>query len=722
MQAADLSALDETVTAPQPQPRAPFWPLRVLLLLCVVVPAGLFAIVAYYRLEQIGDETGVRLNRAVRIAQEHAQKVFDTNEILLAHMLDLLDEDDDARLRAREKQLHDQLAAIARKKAQIQSVWAIGADGHALATSFTFPAPAALNFSDRPYFQWHQQKRGGIFVTEVLLGKATKTEFFDMSRGRYRADGSFAGTVSVSLLPSYFAGFYADLVADEPGLAVNLLRAGGEVYARWPQQAGAPARLDPRGPVMTEISKGHNAGSVVGVSSMDQRRRLIMYRKIGEHPVYVGVGMDMAYIDAKWRAEMLRLGGFALPAMLGLMGAAVIASRRTREALDAAQRLESESVARRKVEQTLLQAQKLETLGQLTGGVAHDFNNALAVIIANLYLQRKKYPQADDKFLAAMERAADAATRLTRQLLAFSRSQPLVPEQVQLQQRLLAVADLIGPILGSSTQLLVHVDPATSPILVDPAEFELALLNLAINARDAMPQGGQLSIRVGNEEGALPPPLAGRFVQVEVRDSGAGIARALLPKVFEPFFTTKPVGSGTGLGLSQVYGLCKRAGGIATIDSVVGSGTTVRLYFPAQAQLQVAPAAERSGQRGPLGMRILLVEDNPDLAVAVRAILESLECKVSWLGQATLARDWLEQQVTAPDLLLTDVVMPGAMDGLALAQHVRAQYPAMAIVVMTAYAQQLEAITQQGFDVIPKPCTAAALATALAKASAQARA
>lgn len=701
----------------QPQQAASLFSLRLLLLLCVVLPAGFFAVAAYFRLQQMRDEASVRLDRAVRIAQEHALKVLDTNEMLLARMLDLAGQEDDAALRSREPRLHAQLTAIVKDKVQFQSVWMLGADGRPIATSFRFPAPADTDFTDRDYFQWHRQKRGGTFITELLVGKATKTEFFDMSMGRYRADGSFAGVVTASLAPAYFRNFYSDLVADEPGLAITLFREDGAVYARWPPLPNAPPRLAPNSPVMTSIKQGTASGTTQGISSMDRRERLLMHRKIGQYPVYVGTGMDMGAIQDRWQQEMARLAAFAVPAVVGLFIAAYIAARRAREALAAAQRLEKEAVARRQVEQALLQAQKLEAMGRLTGGVAHDFNNALAVIVANLFLQRKKFPQTDDRYLASIGRAVDSATRLTRQLLAFSRNQPLVPEQVVLQQRLAAVEDLLSPVLGSRISLAVHIEPTVSAILVDPAELELALVNLAINARDAMPSGGEFSIDVSDAQGTLPTPLAGRFVVLEVRDTGTGIDPALLPKVFEPFFTTKPVGSGTGLGLSQVYGLAQRAGGTATIHSVPGAGTIVRLYFPAHTIVEHGKPPKPAEPQPELGKTVLLVEDNQDLAAAVRPMLETLGCQVTWLDRAEIARDWLARQSVLPDVVLTDVVMPGAMDGLALARHVRARYPSIAIVLMTGYAEQLDAIAQLGYPVLPKPSTAQAVAAAILAAS-----
>jgi CheY-like chemotaxis protein len=203
------------------------------------------------------------------------------------------------------------------------------------------------------------------------------------------------------------------------------------------------------------------------------------------------------------------------------------------------------------------------------------------------------------------------------------------------------------------------------------------------------------------------------MVFVDATDTGIGIEPALLAKVFEPFFTTKPVGQGTGLGLSQVYGLCQRAGGLADVRSEPGRGTTVRLYFPAASQPPEAIATLVPAQQRHLGLRILFVEDNDEVAAALIQVLDAMGCSVQRFDRASPAFEWLSTQTQLPDLLLSDVVMPGPMDGAALAQKVRAAHPGLRILLMTGYAQQIETITRLGFEVLPKPCSAERLAEAL---------
>jgi signal transduction histidine kinase len=583
-----------------------------------------------------------------------------------------------------------------------------------------FPVPANVDISDREYFKWHERHGGGTFVSGPLTGRITGDRFIDVSQGRYGPGGRFQGVVKISLLPAYFEQFHKDLAADEPGLAITMLRDDGVILTRWPVLPNAPPTLSPGSPVMTRIKAGQTGGEANGVSSVDNRERLLTFRKIGDYPLYLGTGMDVIEIRKRWLEEMAWLAGFGLPPLLGLFFAARVALRRTREALAAAARLNDETVARRRVEEALLQAQKLEALGRLTGGVAHDFNNALMVISNNVVLIRMKHPELATAQVESIGRAVGSATKLTRQLLAFSRRQALVPEIIDLVERLPAMKDLVGPVLGGRVQLSLVVEPATAAILVDSAEFELALINLAINARDAMPGGGEFSVSARNalaEE--VPPLLQGPMVVVEARDTGSGIPPDVIGKVFDPFFTTKPVGEGTGLGLSQVYGLCQRAGGLATVASEPGQGTVVRLFFPVASGGAAIPANAPAALQRNLGKRVLMVEDNDEVAAALQQVLEAMGCTVVRLDRARAGIDWLREQArrgTLPDLMLSDVVMPGDMDGLALAHEVRAAYPTLKLILMTGYAQQLDAIGRAGFEVLPKPCSAEMLAEAVGRA------
>jgi len=292
----------------------------------------------------------------------------------------------------------------------------------------------------------------------------------------------------------------------------------------------------------------------------------------------------------------------------------------------------------------------------------------------------------------------------------FQRS---VSARQQFEARLPALRDLLAPILGSSVSLEIEVDPGTHPITVDTAELELAVINLAVNAKDAIAERGTFRLVARNMRGDGVGENARGRVVIEASDTGTGIDRAVLAKVFEPFFTTKPIGRGTGLGLSQVDALCRRAGGIASVESTPGQGTTVRMLFPAAAALpeeRVAldPSFDRQVERS-----VLLVEDDDEVAAVIAPVLEQLGCRVRRVNAGAAALAWLQNHPDSADMVLTDVIMPGEIDGLALARHVKSDYPDLDVLLMTGYAEQMDTISRLGFDILPKPFSPDALADAL---------
>jgi CheY-like chemotaxis protein len=355
-------------------------------------------------------------------------------------------------------------------------------------------------------------------------------------------------------------------------------------------------------------------------------------------------------------------------------------------------------------------------MGRLTGGVAHDFNNLLMVVNSNLYLHRRMRPEvADSAQLAAIERAVGSGAKLTRQLLAFARKQALLPERIVLQERLPALLDLLRPLLGSSITLSCDVSADTGPIEVDAAELELALINLAVNAKDAMRGSGRLDIRARNAVLGDPTPGSGAFVMLEVVDDGPGFEAAAVDRAFEPFFTTKPLGQGTGLGLSQVQALCHSAGGSAHIDSRPGGGARVRLYFKRSGAPEDASRAERRVAHD-LRCRLLLVEDNDAVAHATRELLVSMGCTVHQAGGGEAALRYVDEHPGEVDVVLSDIEMPGDIDGIALAARLLKRDVPVPVVLMTGYAVRLEQAVRQQMDVLPKPCSPAMLAEAIGRA------
>jgi signal transduction histidine kinase/ActR/RegA family two-component response regulator len=423
---------------------------------------------------------------------------------------------------------------------------------------------------------------------------------------------------------------------------------------------------------------------------------------------------------AEWRGQLVTLALLALAVAAGLMSIVWIALRRARQAFAHAETASMESAQRVRAEHALLQQQKLEALGRLTGGVAHDFNNLLMIINNNAYLLRRSDPTAPvAPRIAAIERAVESGTKLTRQLLAFSRRQAVNPELIRLQDELPELVELMKPALGSRISMKADVDPDTSPVRLDRAGLELALLNLAVNAGDAMPDRGELYVTVKNAGPGEAPGLEGDFVVLSVSDTGVGIPEDVRERVFEPFFSTKPIGKGTGLGLSQVYGFCQQSGGTVTIESQEGLGTTVRLYLAASGETvkeKDEPPQQFQGEA--LRHRVLIVEDNDDVAETTRQLLEFLGCEVRRVESGNAAVLRLERDARNFDLVLTDIVMPGGLSGVEVLGYVRDRHPHLPVVLMTGYSNELQKVSSDEI-VLLKPFSPAELADALRKALAR---
>ena len=350
-------------------------------------------------------------------------------------------------------------------------------------------------------------------------------------------------------------------------------------------------------------------------------------------------------------------------------------------------------------------SQKMEALGLLTGGVAHDFNNLLMIVSGHAQsLKRRLTEPKDKRALEAIQIASTRGESLTRQLLSFSRGMPLNPTVISLADTINAIRDVLAGSVHVNIELSIDVPRATWPVRVDKSELELALLNLTVNARDAMPNGGKLSIIAGNvtlNADDTADGLAGEFIALSVIDGGCGIAEEVLNRVFEPFFTTKGVDKGTGLGLSQVYGFARRSGGTATIKSEIDRGTTVTIYLPRSHAEIVVPLDEDSTQyTAPAGAAVLVVEDNQDVRGVTVSLLEQLGYRTVAVENAAAALEALafSQPISA---VFSDVVLPGEIDGLLLARMVKARYPDIPVVLTTGYARVFD--SEPEFPVLRKP-------------------
>jgi two-component system NtrC family sensor kinase len=587
--------LDMIQTRPK---RGLTWPLRGLLAASLAVPLLLLAIAAWQNFRLVRSQAEERVMIEVGELREHALDTVKTYAIVLTWI--------DARTRGldwdrieHDEELHRFLADLDTLP-QIDEVWMADAAGHPRVSGRSSPIPV-IDVSDRDCFAAEQKQDVGIFVGQEHIGALTHVPGFDICQRRSTADKAFDGIIVVSARPAYFTEFYRT-VSEDKRFAASLVRGDGSLLVRYPT-ISAPSVLARDSPFMQAIARNPDRGLFGGRGETDGVERFFAYQRIEGYPLYVAYGIPRKDVLASWLANLVNYSLFAVPASLALFGMTLLAVRQIQRHTIAtwrwrttARRLRREMNRRTMAEAELRQAQKMEALGQLTGGVAHDFNNLLTVLQGSLEMLSGR--QQSDQLQARIEtalRTVERGERLTEQLLAFARRQPLAKATIDLNAQLRRMAELLTRTVGSGIAIHTDLAPDLWPVDADATQLELAVINLAINGRDAMPSGGKLGIRTFNRR--VPPERAsehqakiGDFVSLEISDTGHGMPPEVAARAFEPFFTTKEAGKGTGLGLSMVYGFARQSGGSASIRSDVGRGTAVSLLLP-----RGAPAREAEG-------------------------------------------------------------------------------------------------------------------------------
>ncbi len=518
-------------------------------------------------------------------------------------------------------------------------------------------------------------------------------------------DGTFQGDAIAYLNLAYFEDFYRAVELNESGAILLHLR-DGTVLARYPHSDAIIGQSYADLPPFKNILAHAMAGTVVMDSPIDGSRRVLAIRALKAFPLAVNVSVAQKRVLAAWRRQTWTFSLVAFGASAAIVGLLLLLAQRSRQieallgeyraakdaAEDANRRLVEQMAERERAEAALRQAQRIEAIGQLTGGVAHDFNNLLTVLIGNIDLIRKAPaldPALSDR-LAAMRAAAERGAMLTSHLLAFARRQPLSPRAVDLNALVAGMQNLLHSALGPRVQIETRLASDLWPAMVDPTQFELVLLNLVINARDAMPNGGVVTVATANAQrnaAFLPHELtAGDYVAITVHDVGTGMTPEVQAKAFEPFFTTKGPGAGSGLGLSQVFGTARQSGGDVRIDSAPGQGTAISVYLPrAASRAEPAGAAfDDTLQQRTSDAVVLVVDDDDAVRLTTAEILTGLGYAVVQAASGQAALGLLDQSGII-DVLLTDVVMTG-MSGPDLARRARAAHPLLPIVFISGYA------------------------------------
>ena len=567
---------------------------------------------------------------------------------------------------------------------QLDAVTLIAADGTLLNFSRYYPIPH-VNVADRDYFRALSAAGApDTFLSDAVENRGTGTLNIYLARRFSGPEGQFLGLVLGALQVGYFQHFYDELRIT-PGTAITLRRKDGALLAA---RGGNPAMTAPLPP----------EGATVIAATGGRPAHIVAARMLQDYPVMVEVSQTLDEALAEWRhdAGAIAIGGVASAAAIAVMIWALFRQLRAYEAVTGAMAArDAAEQRRREAEEQLNQAQKMEAVGQLTAGLAHDFNNLLMAIMG--CLDAIGSPPGDElgRRLGVIRQAAERGSTLTHQLLAFSRKQMLQPRALDINAVLQNTSELLQGTLGGTVRVSLRLRPDLWPALVDPGQLGHAVLNLAINARDAMPGGGFVTIETENvtlsaeqcPEGMVP----GEYVRIAVIDSGTGMDPEVRSRAFDPFFTTKRHGSGSGLGLSQAYGFARQSGGGIAIQSQRGEGTTVTLWLP-RAGAESAELPERAAEAGPLvpdeftpgAARIMLVDDDTSVRETIAAILEQHGLEVLQAPDGPAALMQMETAGTI-DLLVADYGMP-VMNGVELARHFRARQQGIPVIIITGYA------------------------------------
>jgi two-component system NtrC family sensor kinase len=658
----------------------------------VVVPLLLFVYVAYLEFNSARRQADDRLQYSLNVVQEHALKVLETIDRAIAETNEVISDLSDDDIRAQEPQLHDRLKKIVDSLPQVQAMSIIGPDGRQMARSQASPV-SSLDLTDRDFFQALSKDDVGLYIGQLRPAIVPLRVHFNVARRRITKAGGFDGVIDVEVLPSYFNDFYSQIIQGN--------RDGGSLLVRYPYVDGAQTVVQQTVPFIRNIRTNPENGFYVGVSGVDGELRRAAYRRLPSYPIYALASVSETAVRNAWLLYMTTHMIIGVPATLLMLAISILALRKT-------QALQTEMLARERAEEALRQAQKMEVIGQLTGGIAHDFNNLLMVVIGGV--DRLRHSLSDPRQLRTLDMIMSSAKRgenLIRHLLTFSRRQAISPTSVSVGRFFQQIEEVLHGTLNKNILLDVEKPAIDCAVRVDPSELELAMLNVCVNARDAMPNGGRLTLSAERVSLAGEPEfenLSGEFVAMRVTDTGSGISPDVVSRVFEPFFTTKSAGQGTGLGLSQVYGFAKQSGGTVLIKTA-SSGTTLTLLLPsteAVAEAEPTPiAAQEPVAEHPLKARILVVDDTPDVAQITRDYLERIGHQVDVATDGSQALAFIAK--TEVDLIVSDIVMPGGMDGLDVARRVQELYPEIPVILVTGYSASAEAALNEGFEVLRKP-------------------
>lgn len=572
----------------------------------------------------------------------------------------------------------------------IFSVGVINHEGNLIFSSADWRAPV-INLVDRDYFVFHLINPGDeLYIDKPLLLRATHRLAIVVTRALPAQDGDFNGVMTLAVSPEYLSRFHEHIDLGENS-TITVARVSGELLARSPRQGLAVDTTIVDAPWIGAPANSH--GMYRKKSEIDSIDRLHAWRVLEEGKMVVLMGQSVDTLLAPYYQQRVTYLWWGSISTLLLLLIAYFLGRYRHQR-------EKSLAAMQQMEEALARSQKLESIGKLTGGVAHDFNNILQIISSNVELLMMTVP-GDPRLepqLKSIASSVERGSKLAAQLLTFARRQPLHPSPINPETLIADIDDLVQRLVGQEIEVRIKIIQNGWHIFADRSQLENVILNLAANARDAMEGKGVITIILTNEsidqqraseyQGMQP----GDYVVLTVTDTGAGMPPEVIEHVFEPFFTTKPEGKGTGLGLATAYGFVQESRGHIHISSQEGAGTTVKIFLP-RSDIQVpettAPALPAAAKKGT--EVILLVEDNAELRRMSALMLEHLGYRVNPVANAQEALAFLEKGEPI-DVLFTDIRMPGPVDGLGLVNRAKAMYPELVILVTSGSEVKEEAL------------------------------
>ena len=573
--------------------------LRLLLFATIVAPLTLGSVAAYLSYLDSYATAAASASQAVAVATQNTTKVLDTHLLVAARINDLLGTMTGEQILSSEKQLHDRIAQQIDRLPEVAAAWVIDASGRELVSARVYPVNRQLDHSAREDFNVFRNSNAESYVW-MLRARSLDTgnyePFFTVSLRHTNTDGQFDGMVVVAVSSAYFGSFYKSLLGGSEHYTASVLRDDGTVLAQYPAPVASATRTQPD-PLLAQAIANQSHGEMAEDGTPFDGGRLVAINRVSDYPIYVTIERTKASILQNWLHSIVGYLFLGVPAEIALVGLTLLALRRTSREQEAQARANEATAQRAALELGLSRAQRLEAVGLLTAGIAHDFNNLLTVVAGNMEFLGDSLDDADTRRQKMVGAARDACARaeaLSKRLLRLSRQEPVTPRSSDINEIVVNTLDLPWKSEERIT-CEFQLDKALWPASVDPDQLATALLNLAFNARDAMPGGGKLTTETANlrldeadaqvvASGVTP----GEYISISIADTGHGMPEEVRKKALDPFFTTKEPGKGTGLGLALVNAFATRSGGACAIESKVDQGTTIRIYLPRYSEISDA--------------------------------------------------------------------------------------------------------------------------------------